>query len=509
MGPTWPGGGTAVADSRMIITGATGFVGRHLLEAFERDFDVFALSRSSPSIRGVMLPETARWFPVDIARPLDVDEATAAIARKGGAEILIHLAGHYDFTGEQNPEYQRTNVDGMRNVLEAACKLGVRDVVFASSVAACDFPPTGEALTESSPPMGDTPYAESKRAGERMLQEYRGKFRTWIIRFAALFSDWGEYEPLSRFLDVWLAGQPRSNMLAGRGLSAVPYLHARDAVSCVRRLIEHRDELGEDKVLLASPDGCTTHLALFEAATWAHFGRRTRPVLVPRPICRAGRRVRDAIGRTVGLQSFERPWMGRMIDLQLAVDASRTRQQLGWEPRARLEICRRMPFLIQNRKELRAEWQRRNQAALKSIRRHENLRIHRVLSGQVDQIADALVEYVLDPCRGTRFEHLRSLGEERVRADFVLLLDALAVAVRTGEKALFRNRCRDLAQRRRREAVPPEDLTSALDVLNDLCVLSLSGREAVANWNLALYEHVTMTVQFGIDEIMDVFEEDD
>jgi nucleoside-diphosphate-sugar epimerase len=497
-----------VANSRIIVTGATGFVGRHLLEAFEREVQVFALSRRSPSSHGVTLPANARWFPVDIARPQDVAECTAAIVRHGGADTLIHLAGHYDFTGERNPEYQRTNVNGMRNVLEAAHEIGVRDFVFASSVAACSFPPVGDVLTESSPPAGDTPYAESKRAGERMLADYHGKFRTWIVRFAALFSDWCEYEPLFRFLDTWLSGRPRSNLLAGRGLSAVPYLHARDAVSCLRGLLEHRDELGEDNVLLASPNGCTTHLGLFEAATWAHFGRRTRPVLVPAPICRAGLRLRDAIGRTVGLQAFERPWMGRMIDLQLAVDASRTRRLLNWAPRARLEIARRMPFLIQNRKELPAEWQRLNHAALKSVRRHDNLRIHRVLKGRIGELAETLTRYVLDPCRGTRFEHLRSLGEEPVRADYTLLLVALAVAVRTGERALFRNRCRDLAQHRRSEGVPLEDMTAALDVLSDQCVLSLSGHEAGTVWTLALYDHVTMTVQFGIDEIMDVFEGD-
>ena len=150
-----------MANRGMIVTGATGFVGSHLVEALRHDYAICALSRGSPTLRGVTLPAGARWFPVDIAVAEDLDEVFAAI---GSAEIVVHLAGHYDFTGERDPEYERTNVVGMRKTLEAARRIGVRDFVFASSVAACGFPAEGQALTEASLPDGDTPYAESKRA---------------------------------------------------------------------------------------------------------------------------------------------------------------------------------------------------------------------------------------------------------------------------------------------------------------------------------------------------------
>lgn len=495
-----------MAGSTMVVTGATGFIGRHLLEAFHREYDIWTLSRGSPGLRGVTLPASVRWLPVDVARVEQVHEAVAAIGRAGRPQILVHLAGHYDFTGRRDPEYLRTNVQGTRNVLEAAGELGVRDVIFASSVAACGFPPVGQAITEASPPDGNTPYAESKRLGEAMLDEYRRTFRAWTVRFAAVFSDWCEYEPLFRFMETWLSRRPQHRMVAGNGLSAIPYLHVRDAVEFVRRLLARREALDDREVLVASTDGATSHLELFQAVTGAHHGERAHPVFVPQILCRSGLWLRDLVGRAMGMHAFERPWMGRMIDLRLEVNARRTRERLGWAPRARLDVVRRMPFLVDNRKSFQPEWHRRNRAALKGARLHDNLRIQALLESRLDVLADSIVDHVRAPGRAARFPRSQALDPAQQRADAAVLLGALVEAVRTGEKALFRARCHDLARRRRDEGFTAEELAGALEALGDACVISLGGHDPSPGWGLALYDHLTMTIQYGVDEVLEVFE---
>jgi nucleoside-diphosphate-sugar epimerase len=490
----------------MIVTGGTGFLGRHLLETFKDAFRISTLSRGSPGLHGVSLPAGVRWYPVDIARAGELDEVFDAIARTGPVEIVVHLAGHYDFTGEANPEYQRTNVEGMRNVLDASRRLGVRDVVFSSSVAACAFPAGGGVLDEESPADGDTPYAASKRAGEAMLAACGGAFRAWTIRFGAIYSDWGEYEPLFRFIEMWLSRSPRRRVLAGHGRFALPYLHIRDAVGFVRTLVARRDALEPGGVLIASPDGATTHRDLFEAATAAHFGERVRPLFLPRSLSRAGLNLLHAAGRAVGRPPFERPWMGRFIDHRMAVDARRTRARLDWSPRARLSILRRMPFLIQNRKSSIVEWQRRNSVALRSARGHDNLRIHRLLAGQRGALARGLADYVLDPQRSRRFPGMGGLGRDWHDSETNVLLESLIEAVRTGEQAIFRGACRDLARRMRDGGIPSEEVAALLDALGDQCVLALAGETPGRAWSMALYDHVTMTVQFGIDEVQETFE---
>ena len=491
---------------RLIVTGASGFVGRHLLDALRDRYEIFALARRSYPSGALAMPASVRWFQVDIGDREALGEVFEEIRRAGSADVLIHLAGHYDFTGERHEEYRRTNVDGMRNVLDATKRIGVRDFVFASSVAACQFPRAGEFLSELSRPDGPTPYAESKRAGEEMLPEYRGSFRTWIVRFGALFSDWCEYEPLFRFLETWLARPPRSRVLAGRGMSAVPYLHVRDAVALVLEVLGRLDDLDPDDILLSSPDGATSHLELFEAATAAHFGRRTRPILMPRPLCALGLRAGDVARRALGVEYFMRPWMGEFIDLRLAVDAHRTREKLGWAPRPRLDIVRRMPFLVQNRKASPAEWQKRNHAALKGVRRRANLTISKLLTARAEELSERLTRYPLEPGRVRYFPTFGTLDSRQHRAANEILLAALIDAVRTGEKRLFAAACRDLASRRRGDGFSLEEIAAVLDTLSDLCVLTLAGEDSSPDWSLSLYDHITMTVQFGVDEVHEVFE---
>ena len=89
------------------------------------------------------------------------------IRELGGAELLLHLAAYYDFTGEDNPEYERTNVDGTRNLLELAEPLKLRKFIYTSSIAACPFPAPGDAVDGETPPSAPFPYARSKRRARR------------------------------------------------------------------------------------------------------------------------------------------------------------------------------------------------------------------------------------------------------------------------------------------------------------------------------------------------------
>jgi len=495
-----------VEAARILLTGASGFLGRHLVEALGDRFEIVAVSRASPSTRGATPAACREWLFLDVGDAAAVAAAAERLRRQGPIDAVVHLAGHYDFTGEPRPEYQRTNVEGTRNVLAAARLLGARDFIFASSVAACRFPAAGRVLDERSPVDGETPYGESKRLGEEMVAAQHDGCRGWIVRFGALFSDWCEYEPLYRFLEIWLSDHPRRRVLAGHGLSAVPYLHVRDSVSFLETLLERRDRIDPREVLIASNDGATTHREIFEVATAAHFGERERPLLVPKSLCRTGLGLRQLATRAGAAPIFERPWMGRYIDLQLRVDAARTRERLGWAPRPRLDLCRRIPFLVQNRKSIPVEWHRRNQAAMRLGRLHENLHVHRLLEQRAAALAAALARHLLAPERRDRFLGSAGRRPERIEAECALLVDALLEAVRTGEKVRFRDACRELAAERCRAGLAAEELTATLDVLNDLAVLDLAGESPGPSWYLALYDHLTMTVQFGIDEVFDVYD---
>lgn len=344
----------------MIITGATGFLGGQLLRQLRKEYRVYALGRRSPEEAGVPEGAGIRWFQVDLADADRLREVFRHIEEQGGAHQLLHMAAYYDFTGEDSPEYERTNVRGTRNLLELAEPLRLRKFIFASSVAACPFPAPGEVIDETTPPSSPFPYARSKHAGEAMLREYRDRVPSCIVRIAAIFSDWCEYVPLEEFLKTWCSGAWNARILGGRGASAVPYLHVDDLLSFFLRVVEKGDALGPAEVLLASPSGATSHRELFDEATRIRFGAPRRSIHVPRPLAALGIRAREWWGRRRGELPFERSWMVDYIDLQLRVDSSVTSRRLDWAPNASLHVLRRLPELLANMTEHPEEWKIRS-----------------------------------------------------------------------------------------------------------------------------------------------------
>ncbi len=491
---------------RLVITGASGFLGRHVLEVVKDHFEVFALARRSQRESSAPVHPNIHWYQVDIGDKEPLDAVFQEIIDTGGAEVVLHLAAHYDFTGDEHPEYWRTNIEGLRNVLECVKVLHVRRFVFASSVAACNFPPAGTALTESSAPDGEHIYAKTKRIGEAMLAEYEASVPSCIIRFGAMFSDWCEYPPQFVFMNTWLSKAWNARILAGKGMSAIPYLHVRDAVTFIAKLLQRYQILGPGEVLIASCSGSVTHAQLFEAATHAYFGRKRRPFFMPKPLCRVGLYGMDWAGRALGQRPFERPWMGKYIDLQLTVQAEHTYERLGWQPNPRLEILRRMPFLVENLKADPLEWNRKNRAAMKEPRLRRNLLVHRLLERHEHEILTALMSSLRGEAAPRWFVGHRRFSPDDIEWFLRQVLRHLLNAVRARDKALFMAHCRDLAERRFKQGFTAQEVCDALATIDQACLKALSADPEAAGLDQTLHDTVTMTVQLGIDEVQEVYE---
>jgi len=492
---------------RLIVTGASGFIGRHLLEAVKEDYRIFGLARRSQARSGAPVHPNISWFQVDIGEREALERVMGKIREGGGADILIHLAAHYDFTGDKHPEYRRTNVHGLENVLDLSWGLGLKRFVFSSSLAACKFPAPGEVLDETAEPDGEHIYAVTKCFGERVLRKYESVFPSTIVRFAALFSDWCEYPPLFMMLGTWLSKAWNARILAGDGESAIPYLHIRDGVSFLRTVMDRIDEPAPGEVLNATVDGSVSHRELFEEAAGHYFGYRRRPLLMPKPLCAVGLHAMNLAGRITGHPPFERPWMVRYIDKKLSVDGRRTRERLGWSPRTRLELPRRMPFLLENLKMDPLEWGRRNRAAMKQVRLRANLKIHGLLEKHEKEIHEIFLGRIFGPEGANRFPTYQRVTVDQHQWNIRLIHRQLMNAIRTQERGVFLRYCRDLARLRFEQGFHAEEVCRALDELNDVCLQFLFQDPDADDLRDLLTLHITMTIRFGSDEIQDTFEE--
>ncbi len=479
---------------RLVITGAAGFIGRSLIERLVGRWTIEAVDRREAP-RGLPIHRgRIRWHRADISNRSEVGELVAHLAEGGPVAVCLHLAAYYDFTGERHPEYERTNVGGTRCLLEASRALALERFVFASSVAACEFPPPGSALDETSPPDGRHVYAESKRRGEALVRAER-EVPTAIVRFAALFSDWCEYFPLYRFLETWLGCGWNRRVLGGRGRSAVPYLHVREACGALERLFALRAELAPAEVVAISPNDVASHEDLFRATQRAAGIGGLAPLHVPKPVAALGIRGRDLLGRAIGRRPFERPWMAGMIDRRLTVDARRSQARLGWEPRAELGILARLPFLLENRLSQPWLWKVHNEARLPGAEPPLEHRVLRSLERHEDEIFTRLTA---------------ALVAGRIHLphdDGVALLRGLADAVHYRDRADFRNGCRQLARRQAQQGLSARGLEQALRSLEEVCLTVVLRDGRAAGPEAAIREILSEAVAFGLDGVAEGYEE--
>ena len=151
--------------SRTLVTGATGFIGSHLVpRLLERGDDVVATIRSGSSEASVrnLRQQQVRTVTADV---LDRQAVRRALQ---GAERLFHVAGLTRLTEPRRSAFA-INVEGTRIVLEEALRAGVERVVLTSSVAAVGPAPAGRTADESN--FWDAgrfaiPYVDSKHEAE-------------------------------------------------------------------------------------------------------------------------------------------------------------------------------------------------------------------------------------------------------------------------------------------------------------------------------------------------------
>jgi dihydroflavonol-4-reductase len=151
-----------------LITGATGFVGWHVArKLLERGHRVRALARDPARLRELDGVEPVRG---DLR---DMESLERAVE---GCGVVFHVAAEYRLWTREPEEMFRSNVDGTRNLLEAARRAGVERVVYTSTVGCIGVPANGLGDEQTPVSLQDMvgPYKRSKFLAEQAALEFAG-----------------------------------------------------------------------------------------------------------------------------------------------------------------------------------------------------------------------------------------------------------------------------------------------------------------------------------------------
>jgi UDP-glucose 4-epimerase len=149
---------------RVAVTGPTGEIGKPFVDALERAPEVTSIVGMA---RRPFDPAAHGWRKVEY-RQGDVLDRASVERLCDGADVVVHLA-FVIVAGSRESEH--VNLEGSRNVFEAAVGSGARRLVYASSVAAYGFPDLDRPITEDDPAAGNAamPYSHHKAQVEALL----------------------------------------------------------------------------------------------------------------------------------------------------------------------------------------------------------------------------------------------------------------------------------------------------------------------------------------------------
>jgi nucleoside-diphosphate-sugar epimerase len=490
----------------LILTGASGFIGSHILNCFRDDYKIYAFARRSQKEANIPYHHNVHWVQCDITNTDALNEVMNYIADSGGADYFIHLAAFYDFTLNDNPEYYRTNVTGTENILKLTRKLNVKRFIFVSSLAACSFS-DNKPITEKSLPDANFPYAVSKKLGEDLVRKYSQYFPCSVTRLAAVFGDWCEYAPLYKFLLSWLSRGIDSKILAGKGESAVPYIHIYELCRLFRTILDKTEELPDFDIYNASPDGSTSHSELFETATRYYFGESVKPLHLPKSLAYPGIFMKKLLGTLTSDKPFEQYWMARYIDTKMNADSLYTQKTLDWNPTGRYLINRRLLFLLEKMKSHPDEWKLRNEAALKRVTRRVNLQIYEEMLRRKEKILAEIEAVILHDPDKDKFEHYRLLKREDLLCYLSTLYLLLMATVRSGERNLVLKYIDEIAIRRFAEGFIPQELCNTLSVFKKKIISELISVKDFSSIKNNIQDYFELTIQIAQDEVEDLYED--
>lgn len=207
-----------MGERTVFVTGATGFLGRHLVpELLAAGYHLRVLVRETSDTHHLRHPQVE----VIIGDILDSEAVRAAAS---GCQWAVHAAGLFRFWGPAE-EFERVNVQGTANVVEAVLRQPVRKFVYVSTIAVVGEHPPEIVIDENVKCQPADPYQRSKLDAENLVRMFAkaAGLPAVVLRPGAFYGPWGRYAFNRLFFEDPLKGL-RIQVHGGRRLTFPIYV---------------------------------------------------------------------------------------------------------------------------------------------------------------------------------------------------------------------------------------------------------------------------------------------
>jgi nucleoside-diphosphate-sugar epimerase len=341
------------------VTGSNGRIGDAVMRRLAGHFDsTVGFDRQAPAPP----PPGCVYIPVEMTSDDSVRQGLQTLRAHHGMRVvsIIHLAAYYDFFGEPSPKYEEITVRGTGRLLRGLRELDfhVEQFLFSSTMLVHRPAALGQRISEDWPIEPTWAYPESKVRTEQLIRDERASTRVLLLRIAGVYDDLCHSIPLANQIQRIYERQFTSRVYSGSTAHGQSFVHMDDLVDAIELAVERRAALPPEAALLLGEPETLSYDELQHLFARLIHGEEWETLEIPGGLAAVTRAGAWVLSKLPGSGGFIRPWMIDRANDHYALDITRARTLLGWEPKRSLRET--IPKMVAALKADPAAWYREN-----------------------------------------------------------------------------------------------------------------------------------------------------